>query len=284
MTRRDGLEARINPGNRSSHLVLGRLVTGELEGDEARAAREALERDPAAHTWVDEVEQARDRVRPFDAASLHDLALRLAVEDEAEASRAVVVAQTGEPWWRRLLKPRWMPLYAAMAAAAAVLVMVAPQIPGFGPGPSEIRTKGRADIDFYLLRDGDVFPGDPAALHHPGDRLQFTYRSLGEGSLVLLSVDGTGRVTVFYPSSGDQPVAIVPGERHVLPGSIELDAAPDFELFLAFFGASDVEGPVRDTETVFENGGSEALLRMAEDSPDIAAILVHKAPADEGAP
>jgi hypothetical protein len=282
MNRLDDLNARINQGSRPSRLDVGRLVAGELEGDEQEAMREAVRNDPAAQAYATEVEEARASVRPFDAEGLNKLALRLAEDDEAQARRQAAATPVTLPWWRRILQARWFPVMAAVAAAAIVLVAVLPQIPGIGPQPGEIRTKGKPDIDFYLLRDGEVFPGDASALHHPGDRLQFTYRSDGEGSLVLLSVDGTGHVTVFYPSKGEVPVAIIPGERHVLPGSIELDDAPDFELFLAFFGSSDVEGPVRDTESVFANGGSEALLRMAEDSPDIAAIFLHKAPAEGG--
>jgi hypothetical protein len=99
---------------------------------------------------------------------------------------------------------------------------------------------------------------------------------VGEQSLVLLSVDGRGRVSLYYPKEGTRPLTIEPGERHLLPESIELDDAPDFELFLAYFGADDAAVPLREVEAIFANDGLDGLLRMVEASPDMDAILLRK--------
>jgi hypothetical protein len=100
--------------------------------------------------------------------------------------------------------------------AAALLIAVLPDAPSS-------RAKGDVDLDVVVLREGRVMPGVEGRVYGPGDLLQFTYRAEGHEQLVLMSIDGEGKVTVFYPSQGEAPLAVVPGERHVLDGSIALD-------------------------------------------------------------
>lgn len=268
------LERLINPGDRPSRLELGSLHSGELGPEDSAAVAESAAAHPSCQDHLLELEAARAEVPPFNAQNLRKAALRLMEQDSREQAQKKAPVEI-EPWWRRLLRPR-VALLATLAAAASLLIFWS--IPSIDTGEHTIRTRGKPDVDFMVLRDEAVSPGDESALYRAGDRIQISYRSEGESSLVLLSMDGRGHLSLYYPTQGNEPLGIIPGERHMLPDSIELDDAPEFELFLAFFGANEVSTPRADTERVFENDGLEGLLRLAQDSPDIDAILIRKAP------
>lgn len=232
----------INPGDRPSRLQLARHATGEAALPQA---------DPA---FLAAVEAERARTPAFDWDALRARA------DRPEP-RGEVVA--GPSTWFRVARVA-APLLA-LAAAILLSVRTPPN-----------RLKGDADLGFYLLRDGQVLPGDPDAVYHAGDRIQFTYRGPYD-RLVLLSIDGTGTLTVFYPEYGETGVPIVPGERHVLEGSIELDDAPGPEVFLAFFGDSWTVTEARAfAEDAWRDGGADELVEAAEDEPTLVALPLER--------
>ncbi len=257
------LESRINPGDRPSRLTLARLHAGELPPDEAARVRAWAEGDPEATAFLRSLADAV--APPFDAEVLRKRAFRLE-EEEVRPPRAV---RPDRP--RRV---RWF--VAAGLAAAAALALVAVL-----PGGVGNRAKGEGDLGFYVLRDGVVHPGDEREDHRAGDAVQFTVRTTGARTLVLLSVDGGGGLQVWYPTSGDAPLPVVPGERRVLPGSITLDDSPGFELFLAFFDPAGVDAVVSEVEGVLDREGVEGLERLAAGAPDVDAVLLRKAPAAE---
>ncbi len=284
----DILTHHINKGDRPSRLELARLQTGEVHGAAAESLKKRIVHQPRATAWLQELEDAAPRVQPFDAGRIRSRARHILRQERSagldavqESTRDAATGQAVRPlprllsriWhgmtrgahWRRKLL---LPGLTAMAAAAALLVVVVPQHGN--------RSKGGADIDFYVLRGGEVHPGNEDELHMEGDRIQFTYRSSEASDLVLLSVDGYGQINVFYPESGDQPEEIIPGQRRVLPGSIELDDAPDFELFIAFFGTATVSGAVAETGEVLGREGLDGLLAAFADDPDVDTIYIKK--------
>ncbi len=262
------LEKRINRGEHPSRLELGRLWSGELQGDEAQSVRARAEEHPPSAAWLESLDESAEQVQPFDAETLRKRAFRL--RQDQQAQREPQAARPARAWWRR-----WMPAMVALGAAAAVMLVVLPP-----PEPETVRgthrAKGEGEIDFYLLRGDQVHPGSEDELHYPGDRVQFTYRTVGDSTVVIVSLDGRGELSVYYPSTGDDPVPVVPGERRVLEGSIELDDAPDFELVLAFFGAESVGDVLDEVEDILDEEGREGLLLLAEDVPDVDAIYLMK--------
>jgi len=157
-----------------------------------------------------------------------------------------------------------------MVCALALFSLKVPQ------GPE--RSKGDADLDFYVLVDGEVRPGVEGERLQEGDRVQFTYNAAGREGLVLMSVDGEGQLTVFYPAAGDTPEPIQPGDRHVLADSIELDDAEGPEHFVAVFGAHEV-GEARElVEEAFDAGGGQGLADLAEEDPGVDVVRIEKAP------
>lgn len=238
-----------NEGGRPSRLRLDRHATGETSLD----VSDVSVPDAAAHLAAVEAEKAR--VPAFDFAAISARAATL----DADKAREPRAANRSWALW----------LVPVLAVAAALLLVVRP------PEPPN-RTKGLADLDFLVLQNGQAVLGDPEGTYREGDRLQFAYRSAGQDRLLLLSVDGTGYVTVYYPDAGEEPVAIVPGERHVLDGSIILDDAPGPEVFVAFFGERWTRSRARETvERAFAEGGPDALL-LLEDDPDVAVLALEK--------
>ncbi|MFZ5475624.1 MAG: hypothetical protein ACOZNI_02515 [Myxococcota bacterium] len=227
---------RPNDGARKSRLALAREATGELPAS------------PETAPFLAEVEAEKARVPAFDFAAL-----------QRRADDVVVP-----------FRPRaWMWVAPVLALAAAVFLAIRAPEPGN-------RTKGVADLGFYLQRDGAVLPGDPSATFREGDRIQFTYRAPHD-RLVLLSVDGEGRVSEYYPEAGGTGVPIVPGDRHVLEGSVILDDARGPEVFVGFFGeAWDVGRARAAAEEAFEEAGVDGLRALDEANGDVAVVVLEK--------
>ncbi|MEY3213569.1 MAG: hypothetical protein RIT28_4050 [Pseudomonadota bacterium] len=240
---------QLNDGTRPSRLALARAATGET----------APQSGPEALAYAAELQDAEASLAPFDWEILRAAAAR--VDDE----RPAPAPAPATPWWRRF----GLVLAPALAVAAALLIAVLPDAPSS-------RAKGDVDLDFVVLREGRVMPGVEGRVYGPGDLLQFTYRAAGHEQLVLLSIDGEGKVTVFYPSQGEAPLAVVPGERHVLDGSIALDAAPGPELFVAVFGPSSVGEARALVEDAWTQGGAAAVTRLKQTDPAVDVVMVQK--------
>ena len=236
---------RTNDGKRPSLLDKGRALSGETD----QAPDDAYAREVA--------EQSR-AMEAFDWEILRKRAARL--EEEEQAYRSPEPAR--RPWWRAL----W--LVPALAVAAAVLLFVRPE-----PG---VRAKGDCELEFMVLDDGEIRPGIEGEQLSAGDQIQFTYRAPGLDSLVLLSVDGEGNVTVFQPEQGADPLPIIPGEKHVLDGSIILDDALGPEIFVAVFAPSSVEEATELASTAWDRGGSEAVEALEREDPAVAAVRINK--------
>jgi hypothetical protein len=160
-------------------------------------------------------------------------------------------------------------------AAAALALFVARGALGPKKPESPNHLKGEADLGFYMLRGGEIFPGDEAKAVREGDQLQFTYRG-PYSSLVIVGVDGDGGVMTYYPDLGDAPVAITPGDRQVLDGAILLDDAPGPEVFIAFFGDGSVEAAEEEVRRAWRDGGVDGVRRLDEDRPDVSALVLSK--------
>ncbi len=250
-----------NPGSRPSRFALARHATGEIALPDVS--------DPRAAAFLDALAAERARTEPFDFEVLRARSERLV--DPAPPAPAT-------PWWRRA----WYAVPLLAVAAALVIGLRALPDASVKCGPDDTtglcagnRLKGDADLGFYVLRGDQVYPGDLDELFRAGDRLQFTYRG-PYSTLVLLSVDGDGRVSTFYPEAGEDGVAIVPGDRHVLEGSIILDDAPGPEIFLGFFGEGWTVTRARAAAAgAWASGGAAGLVALAED-PTVSALVLER--------
>jgi hypothetical protein len=186
-------------------VVLERYRLNELPN----AAHAAIAREAAADPAV------RARLDALDRSDAEIL--------ERYAPGVLARRRAGRRYTRRALV-----LKGALATAVLALVAV---IPRLTVTPDETRIKGVAALAVYRrtpagserLADGDVA--------RPGDLLRIGYASGGRAYGVILSIDGTGAVTLHLPPSGGVAATLAPGGINLLDSSYELDEAPRIERF-----------------------------------------------------
>lgn len=130
---------------------------------------------------------------------------------------------------------RWMAPAFALAGAATMALLVVPHQPNRLPSRYE-GIKGAPIFQVFDLRSGSQKPEElkAAAEVAPGDRIRFVAEPSGYGYVLVVSVDGKGEVSSYYPAEGKQSAPLTPG-RQELPGAIELDATPGTEHLYAYF-------------------------------------------------
>ena len=82
--------------------------------------------------------------------------------------------------------------------------------------------------------------------------------------------------TTYFPDEGDQPVPVVPGERHLLEGSILLDDARGPETFVAFYGDTTAAEARESALAAWAEGGLEGLVALGEERADVAVLVLEK--------
>ncbi|WP_437730772.1 DUF4384 domain-containing protein [Sorangium sp. So ce1335] len=220
---------RSRPEGCPSDLRLDRLLAGELESAEQQATR--------AH--LDGCARCAARFAALEAGRAAFLA------DPPPLRLPAAAPAARRPLARSLFPAVTAALGAAAVLAAALFVHQPPAPPapprGDAPGatlaPAEqgTRTKGAGGrIGFYVARGEVVSPGGPGEVVHPDDRLQFTYSAAEAGYFALLSVDGAGKGSIYYPA-GDVAAPIQPGEGVPLPSSVVLDGTLGAEVLYGLF-------------------------------------------------
>lgn len=248
-----------NEGDRISRLELGRYAAGELEGAERERLEARLREDADAAETLREIEAARAQVRPLDVASLRSRAAQLVEEPQP------LPAPANTPLWQ------WL---SPLVALAALFLLVA--IPLSRPVAPDgyIGVRGGSALKVYVLDGTELSPYDDRAVG-ADDVLGFKVDARRRHTVVVLSVDGQGQVSVFWPEEGSEPEPL--GEEGVvaLPGSIVLDDASGPEVFVAVFDATPAEARTA-ARSAFQSGGIQGLLDWAGGDPDVDAVVVKR--------
>jgi hypothetical protein len=134
---------------------------------------------------------------------------------------------------RRLLG--W--LLAPALAAAALGLYVTHHL-----AEPEIALKGgptlTVSLTVFARRGNQVFQVAEGTPLHAGDQLRFRLIGSGDLPFVLVgSVDGAGKPSIYYPFGGDKS-AHIQGPAADLPGSVVLDTAPGPERLFVFLSRS----------------------------------------------
>ena len=72
----------------------------------------------------------------------------------------------------------------------------------------------------------------------PKDRLQFVVSPASYPYVLVASVDGAQKFTVYFPWDGEESAEVTVKERQTLPITIELDETPGRERLWLFFSKS----------------------------------------------
>jgi len=217
--------------DRPSRLTLARLVAGELPPEEASALEARIAADPESARALEELR--RNVARYDERRAAHWRALHGQLDADA---RPPVPSRS------------WLwpyPALGLLAAAAAVTLVVALHRGPAGTvetvGGQVILFKGDLAVRIVarsagagrqlVVRDGDSLAA--------GDALRFVVTTGSAGFITVFSVDRSGKLSPFYPSTeparDDRPLALPHAGQHELPASIVLDDAPGPEHLIVVF-------------------------------------------------
>lgn len=201
-------------------LELERQLAGDLPADRA----------------FDSQATDADRGRLAELRGEHEAFLRsVDIDNEVLRIQQRVARATPEKkvWWKWLV-----PMGAVVAAAAAFILVFVRRGDHPQKGDDDLQIKGDAVslVVHQATESGSrrLASGDPI---HAGDRIRFEVDALKPGYVAIVGIDGSGQVSVYYPASGNEPLAYDPHTR-LLDGAIQLDATPGDERFFAIYATA----------------------------------------------
>ncbi|WP_434345785.1 hypothetical protein ACN6A1_28150 [Myxococcus virescens] len=202
-------------------LMLERYLCDELSAEEARRVEEAV------------------RVSPSLSAYLR--------ERRAEKAAFALVRPFG-PMRARLEAPRpsrWRGLWRwsqPVLVLGVVLAAVLPRLVTFEE-VERVRVRGGLTARVLVKRGEAVFEQGPGVVLRSGDRVRVEVEDAEGGALYVLALSERGRVTPLqgFPTTGGA-LTLGPG-RWVLPGSLELDDAPEQEALVMVLAADARDAP-----------------------------------------
>jgi hypothetical protein len=130
---------------------------------------------------------------------------------------------------------------AGLAAAAAVLLMFR----STDEALDTTRSKGSDHFGFYIKRGEHVSEGQSGARVRPGDQLRFTYTIKQARHIAVLSLDGAGVASVYFPDAASTR-ELPAGRARALPDAVELDDTLGEETLFGLFCTAPLElEPIR---------------------------------------
>jgi hypothetical protein len=176
---------------------------------------------------------AADRARLGELRAESEAFLR-SVDVDLEVKRIQQRVERAKPepraWWR------WLVPAGALAAAATVLLVFLRRgdTPTHRDDDFQVKGEGVALI-IHLATSGQSQQLDTGDLVKPGDRIRFEVDAAKPGYVAIFGVDGTGKVTLYYPDGPD--AAKYDPEDRLVPGAIQLDVTPGDEHFTVVYSA-----------------------------------------------
>ena len=218
-----------------SAMSLDALALGALDGDAERSARAHL------------TSCARCRADADAAAALRE-------HFTVHVLPRTVPARRRRRW-------QWLLLAAPVLAAAAVIFLV---LRDPTPVPPELGIKGDASWQVFAHRAGKTFEVHDGAMLAAGDEIRFVVVPDRARFVLIVSVDGAGTASIYYPYNGATS-APIEGPRVELAGSIALDAAAGPERIFALFSDEPIAATAaRDALRAIAIGGPDAIRRTRQ--------------------
>ena len=138
-------------------------------------------------------------------------------------------------------------------------------------GAAERSDAQAAGLQFFVWRDSAAVEGREGGVYREDEQIRFTYWSGENDYLVVLSIENSGQVTVYYPDGGrgedpSRSLRIPRGRNIALEGSVVLNDYVGRERFFALFSTEPLSvAQVRET-------ASRAFLALGGDAGDVRAL------------
>jgi hypothetical protein len=194
---------------------------------------------------------------------------------------AVAAAQESRDYFERSVRARGLAklrtpprrrwiwwLVASPALAAVVLLLV------FRARPPEFSIKGGPAFAIYSRHAGQVSLVHDGDTLHAGDEVRFVAVSETLPYLLVCSVDGTRKASIYFPFDGKESGTVELRSRVELPGSVVLDEAAGPERIFALFSSKPITAA--DARAALQGIGSEgaAAIRRTQRLPVAADAQV----------
>lgn len=235
-------------------LTLLSYLSGDLPTDRGAAVEEHLKRCAACSGYIAAMERERDGFLEAypDAPSVKNVR-------------------------RRMYRfQRYTPLLSA--AAVLIIVLGAGALLTRRLPETTWRTKGNVALTLYVsdssgqasVREGMVF--------YPGERIQFTYSCGKERYFILASLDEAGKLSVFYPTTGDSSLLLEPGSDLPLPHSIRLDDYIGRERYFAVFSEEplSVETVTAEIQKEIRSAGNLENRQVSLPGATVRSVVINK--------
>lgn len=224
-----------------SDLLLERLSLGELTRQEEADVLERLKDEP----------DRLDALKESNRQILQEHDPRLVA---GEVYRRVHLIETEErDRARRYRKRTIWTIVPAAAAALAIFAVVPPKSPIINPEvviEEGVRAKGlEPSLKVYRQVGESKEELESGTLVKEQDLIQLSYIAAGFSYGIIISIDGSGSVTLHHPSNAGGTTRLSNAGETGLSFSYELDNAPEFERFFLVASNNDL-----DVHTVLDAG------------------------------
>jgi hypothetical protein len=202
---------------------------------------------------------------------------------KAHFTRQVLPGHLAELSWRPSPWAHWGGLLGRLAPvlvlAGLALFLVLPR-GRVHPAP-DLGVKGGASLQVFVHRGERVWRAEEGEPLSPEDQLRFQVESGGLPYLLIVSIDGAGKPSIYYPFNALRSGPVASGEPVALPYSIILDAAPGPERLYALFSRQPLQATqVRAELQRIGSGGPDAIrasTRLPIGAEEQASFLFEKA-------
>jgi hypothetical protein len=141
-------------------------------------------------------------------------------------------------------------LLGAMASALGAAVLVAARHPGLPEAPTPAAPpaagphgiKGVPGLRLIARRGEAVFEVTPGGTLQTGDALRFVLEPVGRPYLLIASLDGQGKASIYHPFGGSSSARVAPDQLVEAPaGSVVLDSARGPERVFALWSSQPLD-------------------------------------------
>ncbi|MCP3144293.1 hypothetical protein [Pyxidicoccus xibeiensis] len=219
-------------------LLIERYLCGELPPHEAQRVEEAARASPSLASHL---EHRRAEQRAFaDARAFAWVGARIEARRSGVSGRATGLLGHARSVFGRGAGLRWA---LPALGLCSLLVIVAVRQPATTGEGDTVRVRGGLTARVLVKRGETVFEHAPGVVLRPGDRVRVEVEDAEGGTLYVVGLSDHGRATPLhgFDQTGGA-VQMEPG-RLVLPGSLELDAAPEREALVMVLAEKTEDAP-----------------------------------------